>query len=94
MAKTQALPPTCRNVGQLGWTVGGAMVGLLLEYFGFQANVAQSASSTGGIVLMMSILPALCTLGAAVLMFFYKLNDKFMVQISQELDLRRKQAVN
>jgi GPH family glycoside/pentoside/hexuronide:cation symporter len=74
---------------KLGWMIGGAGVGFLLESYGFKANVAQSASSIGGIVLMMSILPAICTLAASMLMFFYKLDNKFMSHVSQELEIRR-----
>ena len=77
---------------KLGWTVGGAGVGLLLGYFGFKANIAQSSTSMGGIVLMMSILPAICTLAASVMMLFYKLDNGFMTRISEELAIRRKQG--
>jgi GPH family glycoside/pentoside/hexuronide:cation symporter len=77
---------------KLGWTVGGAMVGLLLQYFGFQANVIQSSSSINGIVLMMSILPAICTFAAGLLMILYKLDDQFMLTISKELEMRREKA--
>jgi len=77
---------------KLGWTVGGAGVGLLLSYFGFKANITQSSTSMGGIVLMMSILPAICTLAASVLMLFYKLDNGFMTRISEELAIRRKQG--
>lgn len=75
---------------KLGWTVGGAGVGLLLGYFGFKANLVQSTTSMGGIVLMMSILPAICTLAASVMMLFYKLDNGFMTRISEELAVRRK----
>lgn len=75
---------------KLGWTVGGAGVGLLLSYFGFKANLVQSSTSMGGIVLMMSVLPAICTLAASVLMLFYKLDNGFMTRISEELAVRRK----
>jgi len=74
---------------KLGWTVGGAGVGLLLSYFGFKANAVQSATSMEGIILMMSIFPGLCTLAASVLMYFYKLDNTFMTKISRELNERR-----
>ncbi len=43
---------------KFGWTIGGAGAGWLLGYYGFQANVEQTAVTQNGIQLMLSILPA------------------------------------
>ncbi len=77
---------------KFGWTIGGALAGWLLAYFGFKANVEQTAESVHGIVLMMSLVPAVGSLIAGAMMYFYKLDDKFMKQIERDLLARRKES--
>jgi len=74
---------------KLGLAVGGAFVGWVLAYHGFIANEAQTAGTLNGIRLLMSLYPA--TLGAigAALMLFYPLTNRMMVQIEQDLSVRR-----
>ncbi len=74
---------------KFGWTIGGALAGWLLASFGFKANVAQTEESIKGITLMMSLIPAVGSLIAAVLMYFYQLDDKTMKQIEFDLNERR-----
>ncbi len=74
---------------KFGWTIGGALAGWLLAYFGFKANVEQTENSIKGIVLMMSLIPAIGSLIAAGLMYFYQLDDKTMKQIEADLNARR-----
>ncbi len=74
---------------KFGWTIGGALAGWLLAMFGFKANVEQTSESVYGIVLMMSLIPAAGSLIAAVMMYFYKLDDKTMKQIEKDLNERR-----
>lgn len=70
---------------KFGWTIGGALAGWLLGYYGFQANVAQTETAQNGIRMMLSIFPAIGTVLAAGFMFIYPLNEKMMVKISAEL---------
>ncbi len=77
---------------KFGWTIGGALAGWLLAIFGFKANVVQSEESVKGIVLMMSLIPAIGSLIAAIMMYFYQLDDKTMKQIEYDLNARRKSA--
>lgn len=70
---------------KFGWTIGGALAGWLLGYYGFQANVVQTETAQNGIRMMLSIFPAIGTLLAAGFMFIYPLNEKMMVKISAEL---------
>lgn len=77
---------------KFGWTIGGALAGWLLSSFGFKANVEQTEESIKGIVLMMSLIPAIGSLIAAVLMYFYQLDDKTMKQIEIDLNTRREIA--
>jgi len=74
---------------KFGWTIGGALAGWMLAAYGFKANVAQSAETVKGIILMMSLIPAGGSICAAILMYFYKLDDKTMFEIEQELNERR-----
>ena len=75
---------------KFGWTIGGALTGWLLGYYGFHANVVQTETAQTGIKLMLSLIPAVGTLLGAVVMFFYPLNEKAMTKISSELiDFRK-----
>jgi GPH family glycoside/pentoside/hexuronide:cation symporter len=74
---------------KFGWTIGGALAGWLLGYYGFKANVVQSENTLSGIRLMLSIYPAIGTLFGALFMFFYPLDESFMEKIENELAQRR-----
>jgi GPH family glycoside/pentoside/hexuronide:cation symporter len=74
---------------KFGWAIGGSFTGWLLAYFAFTPNVAQSAETQNGIRLMMSIVPAICSLAAAILMFFYPLNEAKVKKIEEELKVAR-----
>ncbi len=69
---------------KMGWTLGGALTGWLLAFFGFEANVVQSEESLNGIRMMMSIFPAIGALLSAVLIYRYKLSDAFMQRVIKE----------
>jgi GPH family glycoside/pentoside/hexuronide:cation symporter len=77
---------------KLGLTLGGAIVGWMLAYYGFVANQDQSGETLQGIILLMSIYPAIAGLVGAALMIYYPLNNKMMVQIEEELTARRGQV--
>ncbi len=74
---------------KFGWTIGGAVAGWLLAAFGFKANMAQGEDALTGIRLMMSAIPAIGSFLGAILMMFYKLDDKFMKTVEIELSKRR-----
>lgn len=74
---------------KLGWTVGGAMSGFLLSYYGYTANNA-SPEAINGIKNLISIIPAVGSAIAAGLMFIYPLNDNRMNEIQLALEERRK----
>jgi glycoside/pentoside/hexuronide:cation symporter, GPH family len=74
---------------KFGWTIGGALAGWLLGYYGFHANVAQSENTLTGIRLMLSIFPAIGTLLGAFFMFIYPLKEPLMQKIEGELAERR-----
>lgn len=74
---------------KFGWTIGGALTGWLLAYFGFKANVAQSDFAQTGICMMMSIFPAIATMLSAFFISRYPLDEKKLYAISTELEQRR-----
>jgi GPH family glycoside/pentoside/hexuronide:cation symporter len=74
---------------KLGWTIGGSVAGWLLAAFGFQANMAQSVEAISGIKLMMSFIPAIGGIVGALVMLLYKLDNKTMKQIEEELEERK-----
>lgn len=76
---------------KLGWTLGTAFIGWLLALFGYEANVAQNAETLEGIRAMMSLIPALGAFISGLFIYFYKLDDKVMDQISTELAQSREQ---
>lgn len=74
---------------KLGLTLGGAIVGWILAYYGFEANQTQSAETLNGIVMLMSVYPSLSGFLGSVLMAFYPLGNKLMVKIEEDLLARR-----
>ncbi|MBU0472526.1 MAG: MFS transporter [Bacteroidetes bacterium] len=77
---------------KLGLTLGGALVGYTLAYYGFVANQVQSSESVNGIIMLMSFLPAAFGIIGVILMLFYPLNNKMMEQIETDLTERRAEA--
>jgi GPH family glycoside/pentoside/hexuronide:cation symporter len=77
---------------KLGLTLGGALVGWILAFYGFVPNVAQTPEATNGIILLMSLYPSVFGFIGAILMFFYPLNNKMMANIEVDLTARRKNA--
>lgn len=76
---------------KFGWTIGGAGAGWLLGYFGFQANVEQTATAQNGIQLMLSILPALAAAISVAFIAFYPLSEEKLQIIEQDLNEKRDQ---
>jgi GPH family glycoside/pentoside/hexuronide:cation symporter len=74
---------------KFGWTIGGAITGWLLGYFGFQANVAQTGETLIGIRMMLSMLPAIGTVLSVLFISLYPLSEKKLTVIIEELNERR-----
>lgn len=74
---------------KFGWTIGGALAGWLLGYYGFQANVVQSETALSGIRMMLSFFPAIGTLLGVLFMLIYPLNESKMMQIGSDLKVLR-----
>ncbi len=73
---------------KLGLTLGGAIVGWILSFYGFVANAVQTPESLAGIRLLFSFYPAIFGVLAGVLMYLYPLTDAKMVSIEKDLTAR------
>ena len=79
---------------KFGWTIGGALAGWLLGYYGFQANVVQTVTAQNGIRMMLSFFPAIGTLLGVLFMFIYPLNETKMKEIGTDLSKLRDKRAN
>ncbi len=70
---------------KLGLAMGGAIAGWLLAYYGYQADVAQTAATREGILLSFTLWPALASLLVAVIMKNYKLDSERVGQLQLEI---------
>lgn len=77
---------------KLGWALGGAGAGWLLSFYGYQPNTAQSPATVHGIVMMMSVIPAVGAVAAVVALWFYELDDDTVARMADELEQRRAAA--
>lgn len=76
---------------KFGWTIGGALTGWLLAFYGFEANVVQSAEAQGGIRLMLSVFPAIGTVLSVIFISLYPLTKEKLTEITDALENTRKQ---
>ncbi|GLS83517.1 MFS transporter [Paraferrimonas haliotis] len=70
---------------KLGGALAGAMIGWLLAYYGYQANLVQSDASQWAIVLLMSLIPALFAVIAVLIIIPYPLSEARLKSIQQQL---------
>jgi Na+/melibiose symporter-like transporter len=73
-----------------GLSLGGAMAGWLLAWYGYKANAIQTPEALVGIRMTISVYPAAFFLIVVVCMFFYEIGKKLNIQIQDELSERRK----
>lgn len=71
--------------------LAGSLSGILLTLTGYVANQAQTITALHGIAFSLTLAPAILTLGAMVLIFFYNLTDRKYAEIIQELEQRKAQ---
>ena len=79
---------------KLGGALGSAVPGWTLAYYGFVAPIGevdqlQSTATIHGIVLMMSLVPALFLCGAVVALLFYNINEPLLNTIENDLKYRK-----
>lgn len=79
-------------VQKMGLALGGWLVGFLLAYYGYIANVDQSETASHGILLMFSVIPGILTILTGIVLFWYNLSDDEVDKIAAELEERRGKA--
>ena len=83
---------TLQFAQKFGLAVGAGLAGLILGWFGFVANEAQTQESLNGIRVLFSLLPALFAILSAVAILFYKIDSKLIKTMEIELQARRDQT--
>jgi GPH family glycoside/pentoside/hexuronide:cation symporter len=73
---------------KMGLTAGGTIVGWVLEGYGFIANDIQTETTLYGIRMLMSLFPAIFGIIGGVLILFYPISDKKMIEIEADLKSR------
>ncbi len=76
---------------KLGFGIGGWLNGALLEVFGYSATELAAAATGRGILMMVSVIPAVSLLIGVGFLTVYRLDDRLMEQIEQSLTARRKE---
>ena len=73
-----------------GLGFGGAIGGWLLAAYGYVPNVAQTERALQGIKLTTSVYPAITFALAVVCLFFYRIDKRLEIQITDDLAERRR----
>ncbi|MCW8329174.1 MFS transporter [Photobacterium sp. SDRW27] len=74
---------------KFGMGISGVITGAILTRYGYQAGAVQSADTLHGILIMMSLLPALGFLANALVLILYPIDKRISEQMQQELQLLR-----
>lgn len=74
---------------KFGWSIGGALTGWILAYYGFEANVEQTQGTQDGIRMMLSVLPAIGAFLSVLFIAWYPLNESKLNTITEALAAKR-----
>jgi GPH family glycoside/pentoside/hexuronide:cation symporter len=77
---------------KVGLAIGSAMIGWLLSYFGFVANIEQSPRALHGITLLFSVMPGAFGLLSGLAILLYKLDEPAVKRIERDLAARKAAA--
>lgn len=72
---------------KLGMGIAGAVVGYMLDWFGYVPDTAQSETALIGIALMLTIIPGVFHMIMGGLMFRYKITDTYYETIKAKLNI-------
>ena len=70
---------------KFGWSIGGAIAGYLLAYFGFVANAPATPETQTGVRVLFGLMPAIWSVFAVIALFFYQLDEQKVIEINQEI---------
>lgn len=77
---------------KFGWAIGAYIALSLMAGVGFEPNVAQTADSLRGLLLLFSLIPAAIGVLSLAVYLTYPLNEKKVQQMTDELETRRESA--
>lgn len=70
---------------KMGMSLAAGMVGWLLTYFNYEADVVQSTFTLTGIALLLTVIPGVFHLGMGLLMYRYRITDSYYNNIKEQL---------
>ncbi|HEY1147986.1 MAG TPA: MFS transporter [Pseudoduganella sp.] len=68
-----------------GMAIAGGLVGILLTYFDYRPNAEQTAFALNGIALMLSVISGFFHLVMGLLMFKYRISDRYYDEVKAEM---------
>lgn len=80
---------TLTFVIKIGTAIGAFLLGLLLAIIGFEANVVQEAKTLNAILLVMTVIPAIGTVGCVLLLKQYSISHDAHAIIRERLDKKQ-----
>jgi glycoside/pentoside/hexuronide:cation symporter, GPH family len=78
---------------KMGMSLAAGLVGWLLTYFHYEADVAQSAFTLTGLALLLTVIPGVFHLGMGLLMYRYKITDACYLRIKEDLAAQGKLVI-
>ena len=76
---------------KLGMGIAGGLLGYLLSYFKYQADVEQSEFTLNGIALLVTVIPAIFHLAIGLIMRKYFISNEYYDEIASDLRLAESQ---
>jgi GPH family glycoside/pentoside/hexuronide:cation symporter len=71
---------------KMGWAIGGWLTGIMLAMYGFEANTVLSEEAQQGVLKIFCFMPVIWSMIAIVVLQFYKLDEKTVQHITEELE--------
>jgi GPH family glycoside/pentoside/hexuronide:cation symporter len=68
---------------KMGMSLAAGVVGSLLVHFQYEADKVQSAFTLNGLALLLTVIPGVFHLGMGLLMFKYRITDKYYAEMKQ-----------
>jgi len=78
---------------KMGMSLAAGMVGWLLTYFKYQADVVQSTFTLTGLALLLTVIPGFFHLGMGLLMYRYRITDSYYNTIEAQLAAQGKLVI-
>ncbi|HVZ63424.1 MAG TPA: MFS transporter [Lacunisphaera sp.] len=81
-------------IQKIGLAIGGALIGWLLDYYGFIPNAVQTPRAIHGVTLLFSLMPGTLAVLAGFATILYSLDEPQVKQIERELAARKAAPVS